>query len=339
MAPISAEKRNNITVALLSGASQRVVAIRNNVSKSFVAKFAKKLTDIPKCTLGRPSKISKHLASNVVRSFKKGDFINAVEASKSLESDGIVSVSPTTIRRVLKSNDMVARKKKKSSPLSKSVKRKRMAFARKYGDWTVYDWERVVFADEVRINRFGCDGKNWVWGEKNKPRRPHEYYDHPKFGGGGVTFWGCITAKGVGYLSKIDGNMDTALFLDIMNDEYKQTLDWYGMDIKKTRLLQDSDPKHMAVAARIWYEKNGVEVLDWPTNSPDLNPIENIWSFLKQELNRIYPEPAKSIEELWNRIEVTWDRPVMNEFAKKVIYSMPKRCALILKNKGGKIGY
>ena len=98
----------------------------------------------------------------------------------------------------------------------------------------------------------------------------------PKFGGGSLMIWGCLTAFGVGWMCRIDGRMDAALYTEILEDLFFETVEYYGMDRDGFIFQQDNDPKHTSKLARNWFDRNGVEVLDWLAQSTDLNPIENL---------------------------------------------------------------
>ncbi len=52
---------------------------------------------------------------------------------------------------------------------------------------------------------------------------------------------------------------------------------------------QDLAPVHTAKCTKIWLNDHGVGVLDWPANSPDLNPIENIWGIVKRKMRDTRP--------------------------------------------------
>ncbi|KAG1253299.1 hypothetical protein G6F68_011401 [Rhizopus microsporus] len=58
-----------------------------------------------------------------------------------------------------------------------------------------------------------------------------------------------------------------------------------------------------------WLKSNEVKVIDWPAYSPDLNPIENMWYFVKCELAK-YDEPPKGMLELWERVQHIWNNKI-----------------------------
>ena len=149
--------------------------------------------------------------------------------------------------------------------------------------------------------------------------------------------WGCITHMGPGYACRIESTMDQYLNKSMLQDELLQTLEHYEMDQSKTIFMQDNDPKHKAKSVMYWLEEHDFSVLDWPAQSPDLNPIENVWSQVKRRLAR-FEQPPSSLAELWERTNQIFYEITEDECA-SLYESMPRRMAALIKAKGGWIKY
>ena len=105
----------------------------------------------------------------------------------------------------------------------------------------------------------------------------------------------------------------------------------------KVVFQQDNHPKHTSRIARQWLQGKGIEVLDWPSQSPGLNPIEYTWCHLKRQL-AAYEAPPTSIQELWERVEAEWEK-IPAQMCMDLAESMAKRIAAVLKVRGGYTKY
>ena len=98
---------------------------------------------------------------------------------------------------------------------------------------------------------------------------------------------------------------------------------------------QDNAPCHTSAVSRKWFQRNRVTVLEWPPQSPDLNPIEHLWSLLKKKIAQRKP---KSKSELISKIKEEWEK-ITPDICNTLIQNMPKRLAAVIKAKGGVTKY
>ncbi len=98
---------------------------------------------------------------------------------------------------------------------------------------------------------------------------------------------------------------------------------------------QDLAPAHTAKATSTWFKDHGIPVLNWPANSPDLNPIENLWGIVKRKMRYARPNNA---EELKATIRATWAL-ITPEQCHRLIDSMPRRIAAVIQAKGAPTKY
>ncbi|HVT63137.1 MAG TPA: IS630 family transposase [Legionellaceae bacterium] len=293
--------------------------------------------DLDRPTGGRPRKLSAanvHYAIRLITS-RKAD--NAAEVTKSLRNVTNQPLTSKTVRRELQKSGMKAVVKKKRPKLNQRHQRERHDFGIAHLDWTVEDWKRVVYTDETKINRLGSDGRKWVWKRPGEKLNDRLVESTVKFGGGNLMLWGCMLWEGPGMAAKIDGKMDADLYVSILEDELLQSLEYYDKEPADIIFQQDNDPKHKSKKAMKWLEDSGMEVMIWPAQSPDLNPIEHLWVYIKAKLAE-YENPPSSIAELWERVQVEWDK-IPASVCQNLIESMPRRMEALVKAKGGYTKY
>ncbi|KAG0920795.1 hypothetical protein G6F32_015418 [Rhizopus arrhizus] len=116
--------------------------------------------------------------------------------------------------------------KPKKPLLSAKNIRKRLSWCMAHKDWTVDDWKRVVWSDETKINRFNSDGCTWAWIRSGGSLKSHHVKMTVKHGGGNIMLWSAITYAGVGWMCKINGNMDKTLYKEILEDELERTIEY-----------------------------------------------------------------------------------------------------------------
>lgn len=329
----STSTTNSVLVMLDLNVTQREIAKSLHISVGTVANIKKRFR--PESIgqpRGRKPKLSARLRRDIIKNVTTGTVDTAVQAAKRLEEDHQLRVNPETVRRSLKEAGMKSGPKIKKPLLRPKHIQDRLNFAKKYQEWTVEDWKRVIWSDETKVNRFGSDGRKWCWKQVKTGIQDRQVQKTIKHGGGSIMIWGCMTAQGPGFLSKIDGGLDAALYCNILDDELVNTMEWYGLDVEDTIFQHDNDPKHTAKATSKWLQEHHIRVLDWPAQSPDLNPIEHLWEHLKRRLSA-YDSAPTGVHQLWDRVQHEWEL-ITAEDCMRLIESMPRRIEAVLKAKG-----
>ena len=110
---------------------------------------------------------------------------------------------------------------------------------------------------------------------------------------------------------------------------HTQSNSWYS--------LHDNDKRWRSNASVAWRFNHGISDIpvQWPLYSPDLNPIENLFSVLAQ---RVWDRNPEGVDELREFLLDEWDRVEQEELA-HLAYSMPHRCDAVIDSEGHKINY
>ena len=96
-----------------------------------------------------------------------------------------------------------------------------------------------------------------------------------KHGGGSIMLWDFFSAAGTGKLVKIEAKMNGEKYREILDENLLQSAQDLKMGQRFT-FQQDNDPKHTAKTTHEWLQDKSLNVLLWPSQKPDLNPIEHL---------------------------------------------------------------
>ncbi len=159
-------------------------------------------------------------------------------------------------------------------------------------NWTVAQWSKVLFSEESKFCiSFGNQGPR-VWRKGGEAHSPSSLKSSVKFPQS-VMIWGAMSSVGVGPLCFFE--VTAPVYLEIVEHFMLPSADQLFKDADFI-FQQDLPPAHTAKGAKNWFNDHGVGVLDWPANSPDLNLIENLWSFVKRKMRSKRPKNADELK-------------------------------------------
>lgn len=158
-----------------------------------------------------------------------------------------------------------------------------------------------------------------------------------KHGGGSMMVWGCMGASGLGEMFVCEGRMNSEQYINVLESSFLPSLTRIFGDTNLDGVIyqQDNAPCHKSAVTMRWFKDNCVDLLEWPAQSPDLNPIEHLWANLKRKIRERH---IKSKTDLKNVLVQEWNSISPDE-CRKLVRSMPQRIAAVIKAKGGTTKY
>ena len=339
MRPTSAAKHSSVVSLLTQGYPHHQIHAKTGISLGTISKINKELDSNKENNHGgRPSKLSACDKQSIIHQITSGKLDNAVQATQFINNTLTNPVHPQTVRNALKEAGLRSATKKKVPMLKQTHRQRRLKFAQYHENWTVEDWKRVLWSDETKINWIGSDGKVYVWKQQGESVSDRTTIPTVKHGGGNnLMVWGCMGWNGVGKLIEVQGKMDAKQYCEILEDGLVESFEELEVEEGERIFQQDNDPKHTSKLATKWFEDNNIHVLEWPAQSPDLNPIEHLWEHLKRQLLK-YDTPPKGAHELWDRLVEEWNE-ISPEVCQNLIESMPRRVKAVIKAHGGHTKY
>ncbi len=313
------ELRDRIVARHRSGQGYKKNSAALKVPKSTVASIILKwktfgtTRTLPRA--GRPAKLSYRGRRALVREVKKNPKITVAELQRCIREMG-ESCRKSTITAALHQSGLYGKVARRKPLLSARHMKARMEFAKKHLK------DSLVWS------------KRYVW---RKPGTAHHLFNTVptvKRGGGSIMLWGCFSAAGTGRLIAIEGKMNVAKYRDILDENLLQS----AQDLRLGRRFtfqQDNDPKHTAKITKEWLHNNSVTVLEWPSQSPDLNPIEHLWRDLKMAVHQRLPSNLTELERICKE---EWQR-IPKSRCEKLVASFPKRLMAVLNQKGASTKY
>lgn len=280
---------------------------------------------------GRKRKTSEFDDRALVREVKRNRFITIEEIR---QQDRFMGLSKRTISNRIREDGTFNSYWAARKPfISNNNRRKRLKWCHARKHWTVDQWRKVLWTDESPfVLRF--NNKKRVWRMKN------ERYEKKCMTGSvkhdkKINVWGCFAAHGVGDLVMVDGIMEQTQFRDILGASMLPSAEVLFGEGEEWLYQQDNDPKHTAILTQNWFIENKIPIMEWPSQSPDLNPIENLWTILDRACSKRNPQNEAELLEMLQAAWYNLDPNMLD----RLVCSMPDRCEAVIKQNGGAMKY
>ncbi len=335
---MSQDPRKKIIYLHKKGEGYKKISKALLISQNTVAKVVQTFKKDGTATIsqrrpGRPRKLTPRQERLLMRRVEENRHASSLQLSKEVESQTGVTISCDTIH----CRGMACMGAVHERPLlNPRHKKARLEFARAHADKDEDYWDSILWSDETKINVFGTDGFKTVWCRKGE-----EYKDtkiQKMHGAYSETWWWqcpyvglheCCWCRGAAFHWCI---MNSQMYCSILKEKMLPSLRALG---RRALFQHDNDPKHTSKATVEFLKKNRVKVIQWPSMSPDLNPIEHLWGILTRQVEHHSPSSIQSLKEIileeWKKIDLAKYR--------QLVHSMPRRLGAVIKNHGGHTKY
>jgi transposase len=278
MARLSQTQRSEAIGMLRAGSTQIAVAQHFNCSRITIRKLTQRyqttgmVNDRPRS--GRPKVLTPRQERYIRITHLRDRFKAAAKTARETIGTHGRSVHHKTISRQLKACGIRARRPYVGTILTRIHRRNRLRWCLRHARWTRRQWGSVLFTDESKFNVSHADGRKRVWRRRGVRFAPCCIREVNRWVGGSVHIWGGITAFNKTDLVVLAGNINAQQYQNQVLAPV--AVPFMRRHLRHGQLQQDNARPHTARINVQYLQQHNITVMDWPANSPVLNPIENI---------------------------------------------------------------
>lgn len=274
--------------------------------------------------LGRPRCTTQADDRAIVLGLKRNRF--ATQSSIA----AIYQVSRQTVRRRGREKKMYSRLAVRDV-LTKTHKISRQLWCRNHLHYNFLHW---LFSDECsfELSDCSCPRRPRVHRQRDEKYSPCCLAEHPSNSRSRVMVWGCISSRGPGPLAFVDGIINSQSYIHTLRTHLVSYLEDLPLNtLRHVVFQQDNATPHTSAATRTFLQQSRIVVPFWPSLSPDLSPIENVWALMKRQIRKMRPNTVGKLREC---ITLAWHAVVTQALCQKLYSKMKLRLAGVLSKRG-----
>lgn len=319
-AELSSELKAQIIQHYKDKKSVRVIARLVQKSPATVQKVIERYRDSGsirnKARPGRPRKFDNAEHHLILQKVQQNTKMSALKLQEEVECETGKLCNTETIRRVLYSAGYIG-------PL---IHRKRVEFAKAHLQYDLNYWRTVIFSSECQFQTYQTSQNRTQWRRVNTESDATNPVFASKQPDNLITLWGCMSAKGVGQFVICDTQMNRDKYLKILQENVIASASRLDLLSSGYVFQQDNDCKYRTGVVRDWLIYKVGKVLYTPSQSSDLNPMEQIWGHLDFMVQQSAVQSEKQLRTL---LENEWHQ-ITSQVTEALVESMPKRLQAIL---------
>lgn len=314
------------------GKSCRQIARELHVAKSVVhdiiTTHATTGSLLPRQSTGRPSITTRRENQVLRRVIKSRRHATTAEVTKEWSERIDKNVSSDTCRRRIHDLGYSFYRAKEKPLLTALQKKKRLSWGKRHRIWTLAQWKKVVYSDESKFTCCYGDHRNTVIRTSDEAFHPHCLKRTVKYPDS-LMVWGCMSSNGTGRLHFIDGTVNAVKYQEILQESLLPSLQELHPE-GDAIFQEDGAPAHTAKTTKKWLQDRHITKLEWPSSSPDMSPIENLWGIMKRQVRKRKPRTKSELKVVLQQV---WDG-ITPQQCSQLTDTLPARILALIDAKG-----